>query len=343
MFDMPSMPSTSSVLSTYTTLAASAMLVKTMLNEVQNMASQLIPQKLQQKLLSRLGGLFRNSCQLTLIIEEYNGFVINEIYQASEVYLSTRITPYIDQLKVSKAHRDKNLVVTINKGQKIIDVFEEIHLVWEFVCREAQNTVVDCENYSETVEKSEVKSVVLRFDKRYQEKVVKTYLPYVVQRSKAIKEENKVVKLHSLGTFNGDYSGGPWGSINLDHPSTFDTLAVDPLLKQELTDDLDRFVKRRDFYKRVGKPWKRGYLLYGPPGTGKSSLIAAMANYLKFDIYDLELTSLRNNSDLRRLLTSTGNRSILVIEDIDCSIELQDRQYGAHNNGDSQVSSYFLV
>lgn len=212
MFDMPSMPSTSSVLSTYTTLAASAMLVKTMLNEVQNMASQLIPQKLQQKLLSRLGGLFRNSCQLTLIIEEYNGFVINEIYQASEVYLSTRITPSIDQLKVSKAPQEKNIAVTIEKGQKIIDVFEGIQLEWEFVCTETRNRVVDYEYHSQSTEKSENRSVVLRFNKRFQEKVLNNYLPYVLERSKAIKEDHKVVKLHSLGSH--------WGSVKLDHPST---------------------------------------------------------------------------------------------------------------------------
>jgi chaperone BCS1 len=92
----------------------------------------------------------------------------------------------------------------------------------------------------------------------------------------------------------------------------------------------------------VGKAWKRGYLLYGPPGTGKSSLIAAMANYLKFDIYDLELTNLRSNSELRRLLVSAANRSILVIEDIDCSVELKDRQYEGFDHGDSQVSSLIL-
>ncbi|KDP26781.1 hypothetical protein JCGZ_17939 [Jatropha curcas] len=207
MFAIPNMPSTSSVLSTYTAIAASTMLVRTVINEVQTITSHLLPQKLQEKLLSSLGGLFKNASQLTLIIDEYN-----------------------------------------------------------------------C----------------------------------------------------------ADYSGGPWGSINLDHPSTFETLAMDPILKQELVDDLDRFVKRKDFYKRVGK--KRGYLLYGPPGTGKSSLIAAMANYLKFDIYDLELTSLHGNSDLRRLLTATANRSKLVIEDIDCSIDLQDRQHGGYDNGESQLT-----
>jgi chaperone BCS1 len=89
----------------------------------------------------------------------------------------------------------------------------------------------------------------------------------------------------------------------------------------------------------VGKAWKRGYLLYGPPSTGKSSLIAAMANHLKFDIYDLELSNVYSNSELRRLLVSTANRSIVVIEDIDCSVELQNRQHGGYNHADSQVSS----
>ncbi|KAJ6367140.1 hypothetical protein OIU77_003505 [Salix suchowensis] len=116
-----------------------------------------------------------------------------------------------------------------------------------------------------------------------------------------------------------------WKPVNLDHPATFDTLALDTEEKEKILEDLERFVKRRDYYRKVGKAWKRGYLLYGPPGTGKSSLIAAMANYLNFDIYDLELTEVRCNSDLRKMLIATANRSILVVEDIDCSIELQDR------------------
>ena len=60
---------------------------------------------------------------------------------------------------------------------------------------------------------------------------------------------------------------------------------MDPELKRRLIDDLDRFVKRKEWYKKVGRAWKRGYLIQGPPGTGKSALIAAMANHLEFDIF----------------------------------------------------------
>ncbi|OWM78343.1 hypothetical protein CDL15_Pgr016067 [Punica granatum] len=87
-------------------------------------------------------------------------------------------------------------------------------------------------------------------------------------------------------------------------------------------DDLNTFAKGRDFYHKVGRAWKRGYLLCGPPGSGKSSLIAAMANFLCYNVYDLELTKVADNSELRALLIQTTSRSIIVIEDIDCSIDL---------------------
>ncbi|KAJ4749498.1 P-loop containing nucleoside triphosphate hydrolases superfamily protein [Rhynchospora pubera] len=50
-----------------------------------------------------------------------------------------------------------------------------------------------------------------------------------------------------------------------------------------------------------------------------------MANYLKFDVYDLELTAVMSNSDLKALLMGMSNRSILLIEDIDCMINLHRR------------------
>ncbi|XP_008237253.1 PREDICTED: AAA-ATPase At2g18193-like [Prunus mume] len=89
------------------------------------------------------------------------------------------------------------------------------------------------------------------------------------------------------------------------------TVHVDPLRKRAST-------------KKVGKAWKRDYLLYGPPGTGKSSFIAAIANYLKFDVFELELDAIDSDSELKRftllgllnfmdgLWSSCGDERIIV-------------------------------
>ena len=120
--------------------------------------------------------------------------------------------------------------------------------------------------------------------------------------------------LDFLACLNSSYMSKPWSFVNFDRPTTFATLAMEPAKKKAIMDDLDAFRNSRDLYRRAGKPWKRGYLLYGPPGTGKSTMIAAMANHLNYDIYDIELTMVRNNNDLRKLF--------IVIEDIDCSLDL---------------------
>ncbi|KAF3612477.1 hypothetical protein FXO38_36820, partial [Capsicum annuum] len=55
-------------------------------------------------------------------------------------------------------------------------------------------------------------------------------------------------------------------------------------------------------------------------------MIAAIANFLNYDIYDLELTSVKDNSELKKLLMETTSKSIIVIEDIDCSIDLTGKR-----------------
>lgn len=165
----------------------------------------------------------------------------------------------------------------------------------------------------------------LNFHKKHKETVLKKYLPYVLKKAMEIKDNKKAVKLLTVDYYSGTIDN--WSAVVLNHPATFECIAMDPDKKTELLEDLDMFVRRKEYYRRVGRAWKRGYLFYGPPGTGKSSLIAAMANYLKFDVYDLDLKEVRGNSDLRKLLIGTKNRSIIVIEDIDaCGVGLQNRE-----------------
>jgi len=323
MFSLKEMPSTASTLfSAYASFAASMMMVRSMANEI-------VPYELRSYLRSALNYLFAaRSSTLTLVIEECCGFARNQVYEAAEVYLRTKISPATDRLRVSKTPRQKHFSVDIEKGEEINDNFENLLVKWRFVCTEPKEEHRWASNEKRFFE--------LIFNKKFKDKVFDSYLPYVLLRANAIRMQHKVVKLYNreCPCPSDDVDGGGWGmwgSINLEHPSTFDTLAMDPELKNAIVDDLDRFLRRKEFYKKVGKAWKRGYLLYGPPGTGKSSLIAA--NYLKFDIYDLELTSIYSNSDLRRIMLSTTNRSILVIEDIDCTVEIPDR----HNPDEFQA------
>ncbi|CAH9132049.1 unnamed protein product [Cuscuta epithymum] len=313
MFSLSDVPSTTAILSIYAAFTTSACLIRSILGEFKTLANQLLPGDLLEKLLSKFGVLICNfSSQTILVIDEKNGYTPNEIFEAAEIYLTTKLKPTAGRLKISKAPSEKSISFIISRDEKIRDSFGGVELVWEL-------RVTSSSSPGSSTEQQ--RSFELSFNKKFSEVVISSYIPFVLERSKAIQEENKCVKLMALGNYNND-------EVNLEHPSTFETLAMDPEMKKEIIEDLDRFVSRRDYYRRVGKAWKRGYLLYGPPGTGKSSLIAAMANYLKFNIYELDLSSLNSNSELQRQLSSTKNKSILVVEDIDCSIDLQNRSLG---------------
>ncbi|CAF1718211.1 hypothetical protein HID58_085245 [Brassica napus] len=266
--------------SVYASITGFMMLFRKMLNDF-------MPMQLRSYLFRLLDQLFTpKSNNLTVIIDEKFGSESNHVFEAAEIYLRKKISPDTKQLCVGKTTKEKHFTISIVKGEEIFDSFENSKMKWNYV-------------ESEENKFNEVKRHYrLTFENKLREKVMGSYLSHVLAEAEEIKKNLRAVKLYSKDAPGRGYYGSPggsWGSITLDHPSTFDTLAMDPSAKKKIIDDLERFLKRKEFYKRVGKAWKRGYLLYGPPGTGKSSLIAAMANYLKFDIFDLELSSVQNN------------------------------------------------
>ncbi|CAN0919208.1 AAA-ATPase At5g17760 [Linum grandiflorum] len=300
------MPSGSSILSGYFTLSSSLMLAQTTVNHF-------LPTPAKTYIYSAIRKLFSRSrpSDLTLIIDEIITVLSgNEVFDAAQTYLSTKISPDAKCLKVSKTYGDKLCSITFDDGELIHDNFQDVALQWRFCVSEGKEKVK--------------RHFELTFLKEKKELVLDSYIPYILEQAERIRGKRKSMKLHTLNT-TGSYMK-TWNSVRMNHPASFDTLAMEPSLKEALIRDLDRFGKRRDFYKRVGRAWKRGYLLHGPPGTGKSSLVAAMANYLKFDVYDLQLASITSDSELRRILTAMGNRSILVIEDIDCSWSVNNVQ-----------------
>ncbi|CAN5964535.1 unnamed protein product, partial [Sphagnum jensenii] len=168
------------------------------------------------------------------------------------------------------------------------------------------------------------RTYTLKIRKSDKSRVLEPYVEHVIATAKKVKEQTRDRLLYT-NVKNTGYQQKLWESVLFKHPSTFDTLAMNPELKAEIKEDLLDFTKGDEFYRRAGKAWKRGYLLYGPPGTGKSSMIAAIANFLQYDIYDVELTEVASNSELRKLLIQTTDQSVIVIEDIDCSLDLSER------------------
>lgn len=101
-----------------------------------------------------------------------------------------------------------------------------------------------------------------------------------MEEARLIQSRNRQRKLFTNGA-GGSWSGwgrSGWNHVVFEHPARFETLAMDPNKKEEIINDLITFTKAKEYSARIGKTWKRGYLLYGPPGIGKSTMIAAMAN-----------------------------------------------------------------
>ncbi|CAI0395035.1 unnamed protein product [Linum tenue] len=282
-----------------------------------------------RKLLSRF------SSQLTMVVNQFDDRLVpNQIYDAAETYLAGRVSPSTTRLNVSQPDKE-------NSVQEVVDEFQGVNFRWVLRSKKIKSSARRLgssrrstdDDFSSILSLSHARCFEVSFPKQHEKMAVESYFPHIVREARAMKEEKKTLKIFTVEPENlyGNISK-VWTGVNLDHPATFDTLAMDAGHKTAILKDLARFVRRKDYYRKVGKAWKRGYLLYGPPGTGKSSLIAAMANYLNFDVYDLELTQLRENSELRKLIIATANRSILVVEDIDCTIDLQNRSAAKQNH-----------
>ncbi|XP_071735294.1 AAA-ATPase At3g50940-like [Rutidosis leptorrhynchoides] len=294
---------------------------------IRSVARDYLPPEFQDYLYLNLRSFINKfSTHLTMVFYESEGFNDNEIYNAAQLYLSARITPDIHRLKVSKIPHQKDVAIEMETNEEFIDTFNGVKLYWSTVSKKTPVREYSNDGDGNYSVRSDLRSLELTFHGDHKDMVLNDYLPHIIKHVEKIKREKKNLKLFTVNMSNL-YSSkrSTWTSVNLDHPANFATLAMDTGIKEKVMKDLDRFVERREYYRKVGKAWKRGYLLYGPPGTGKSSLIAAMANYLNFDIYDLELTDVKSNSELRTLLVATANRSILVVEGIDCSEELHDR------------------
>ncbi|XP_038710235.1 AAA-ATPase At5g57480-like [Tripterygium wilfordii] len=284
------------------------------------------------KFFNRIFHMFSSYCYYD--ITEIDGVNTNELYNAVQLYLSSSASITGNRLSLTRALNSSAITFGLSNNDCIFDTFNGVVVLWEHVVTQRQS-----QTFSWRPMPEEKRGFTLRIKKKDKTLILDSYLDYIMEKANDIRRKNQDRLLYTNSRGGSlDARGHPWESVPFKHPSTFDTLAMDPVKKKEIMDDLKDFANGQVFYQKTGRAWKRGYLLYGPPGTGKSSMIAAMANFLGYDIYDLELTEVHNNSELRKLLMKTSSKSIIVIEDIDCSINLTNRQKSGNSNSSSKNS-----
>ncbi|XP_009375440.2 AAA-ATPase At2g46620-like [Pyrus x bretschneideri] len=227
----------------------------------------------------------------------------NESMQENQLY--GRVTDYLNSLtsvedsdftNLVTGKKPNEIVLQLDPNQIIEDNFLGAKVIWQ-----AEGGGGGSRN------------LVLKVRKADKRRILRPYLQHIHVVADELEQKKRVLKLY----MNVDAPDRAWKPVPFTHPSTFETISMESDLKSKVKSDLESFLKAKQYYHRLGRVWKRSFLLYGPSGTGKSSFVAAMANFLGYDVYDLDLSRVKDDSELKILLLQTTKKSVIVIEDLD--------------------------
>nr|GMD56651.1 AAA-ATPase At2g46620-like [Ipomoea batatas]GME12759.1 AAA-ATPase At2g46620-like [Ipomoea batatas] len=230
----------------------------------------------------------------------------NQLYRVVSTYLNS--LPGVedsDFTALFSGGKHNDISIVLDSNQIVVDKFLSSRVYW-----------INDEN-----EKTGLKSLVLKIRRNDKRRILRPYLQHIHSVFYEIEQTRKDVRLY-VNVGRAPERNGRWMSVPFAHPATIDTVVMDSDLKNRVKSDLEGFLKSKQYYHRLGRVWKRSYLLYGPSGTGKSTFVAAMAKFLGYDVYDIDLAKVSDDSDLKMLLLQTTTKSLIVIEDLDrCLLE----------------------
>ncbi len=107
-----------------------------------------------------------------------------------------------------------------------------------------------------------------------------------------------------------------WSCISKIPKRSLDTVFLPQ--KEEIFNDMLKFMNNEKFYNERGIAYKRNYLFEGIPGTGKTSLIFALASHFNLNIFMINFGPKIDDYNFMSAINNLPNNSILLLEDIDC-------------------------
>ncbi|KAH9832616.1 P-loop containing nucleoside triphosphate hydrolase protein [Rhodofomes roseus] len=137
--------------------------------------------------------------------------------------------------------------------------------------------------------------------------------------------ETKKAYLQAEGKLVNVYGSNPtncWRRLNSMPKRPIESIILDAGVKELLINDTRNFLASKEWYRRRGIPFRRGYLLHGAPGSGKSSIIHSIAGDLGLDVYVLTLSRTGlDDTGLNELLSDLPERCITLLEDVDVAFK----------------------
>ncbi|KAK2992779.1 hypothetical protein RJ640_023292, partial [Escallonia rubra] len=265
------------------------------------------------RFLSRTSLLFNLKKWWRLLEDNFHVYQFYKVPQFNEHMqenqLHRKIFTYLNSLpsvedsdftNLFSGNKSNDINLVLDSNQTLLDTYLGARVYW----------------FNEKLAGNGANTLVLKIRKKDKRRILRPYIQHVLASFEEIESRKKEVKLH-MNTVPEPEKNGRWSSVPFTHPATIDTAVMDSDLKNKVKSDLEAFLKSKQYYNRLGKVWKRSYLLYGPSGTGKSTFVAGMAKFLSYDIYDVDLSKVADDTDLKLLLLQTANKSMIVIEDLD--------------------------
>ncbi|KAH7846859.1 hypothetical protein Vadar_018945 [Vaccinium darrowii] len=214
---------------------------------------------------------------------------VSEVYSLIESYLSSKSPTHSDRIISELVKKRESLVLTMDAREEIIDVFDDVVVKWFLKVTLPMSTTISW--HPNNTEKN---CYELTFHSKDRKVVTSRYLDYVMSEGREIAIRNRQQRIYTNNPNDKwwDYKKNMRSHVVFKAFATFKSLAF-CMVALKLV---------------------------------KSTMIAAMANYLNYDIYNFELTAVGDNTEPSKLASVIPSKSIVVIEDIDCSLDLSGRK-----------------